>query len=380
MPTKIATVHVTDYQAASIDHGLAEALQIIGGWNRFIQPNDKVLIKPNLLEAVSPHKAATTHPVIVQSIIRAVKACGAIPCVGDSPGVHSTYQAAKKAGVLAICQAENVPLLAFDHTNTYSCPQGIIVKSFNLAAELNQVDKVISVAKMKTHSFMGVTGTVKNLFGCFIGTDKAQFHLRMQKHADFAKMLVDLYSVVKPTLNIVDGIIAMEGTGPRNGTPIPANLLFAGSNGFAVDLVMANRMGFTAEQLPVAAVAINVGASPRLQDIIVEGSGKDIYYHFKRPPNHSSLQETWVPNWLLDLAQKQLTALPIITDKCIACGRCAKHCPPQAITIANKRATINTTTCIRCYCCQEFCPVNAVMLRDGTLLKLGKWLHKKAAK
>ena len=377
MPTKVAIVNIANYQPHNLEQGLTAALNIIGGWEKYIKPHDRVLIKPNLLEAVSPAKAATTHPEVVRAVIRAVKACDALPCVGDSPAVHSTHTAAAKAGILAVCREENIPLLSFNTSAEYAYPNGIMVKHFTLAADLQQFDKIISLAKMKTHTFMGVTGAVKNLFGCFVGTDKAQFHLRMQNHADFAAMLVDLYGVVKPVLNIVDGIIGMEGTGPRNGEPINSSLLIAGSNGFAVDLIMAEHMGFAPEQLPVAAAAIKAGISPRLQEITADGSGKAIYHKFKQPPNHTSLQQLWIPNWLLNMAQKQLTAVPTINNKCIGCGRCAKHCPPHIISIVNKTAQIDRHKCIRCYCCQELCPVNAVILQDGKLLQIGKWLQKK---
>ena len=63
--------------------------------------------------------------------------------------------------------------------------EGRFIKQFELVDCLSDFDKIISVAKMKTHVFMGVTGAVKNLFGCIVGTDKARFHLRMQKHIDF---------------------------------------------------------------------------------------------------------------------------------------------------------------------------------------------------
>jgi ferredoxin len=65
---------------------------------------------------------------------------------------------------------------------------------------------------------------------------------------------------------------------------------------------------------------------------------------------------------------------PEITDACIGCGRCAAHCPPQAMPVADGKVHIDYAKCIRCYCCQELCPEDAVHVREGRLLKLARRL------
>jgi len=369
--TKVAVVKADSYDTQIVEQAMNELLAELGGMSQFVQPGDRVLVKPNMLEGLLPEKAATTHPEVVRAVIRAVQNAGATPLVGDSPGLGSTLKVAEKCGILAVCREEGAELIPFDEAVEVPYPQGRIMKKFMLANAYQSADKVISLAKMKTHSFMGVTGAVKNLFGFFVGTDKAQFHLRMKKMSDFATMLVDLYGLIKPSLSIVDGITGMEGAGPRNGAPIQSKLLLAGHCGFAVDLAMAEMMGFQAEKLPVATAALAAGLSPSLSDIELAGSGKQIRYKFQEPNTVDSL-EGRLPAWLVHFSQNQFTARPHIAPHCIACGRCAHHCPPQAITIRNNKAVIDYQRCIRCYCCQELCPANAVHLRDGLLLKLAK--------
>lgn len=367
--TKVVVEQVLHYEYTAVEAGLHKALDLLGGLTQFINQGDRVLIKPNMLEAVGQELAVTTHPEVLRSVIRAVRQAGAVPLVGDSPGIGSCVRAAEKCGILAVCKQENAELLLFDQSVEVAMPAGTILKKISLAREFTQVDKIISLAKMKTHTFMGVTGAVKNLFGFIVGPQKAQFHLRMRENTNFAAMLVDLNEAIKPTLYIVDGIVGMEGNGPRNGTPKATGILLAGCNGFAVDLVMADKMGFKAEKMPVAARALKLGISPRLTDITVVGSGKAVRAAYQEPRTLESLDGR-LPAWIVRFFRSQLTNRVAIDEHCTACGRCVSHCPPQAMRIVNNRTLVDQDKCIRCYCCQELCPHDAVILDAGLLLKM----------
>lgn len=291
--------------------------------------------------------------------------------VGDSPGTTGTLKAAEKCGILAVCREEGAALVPFDSTVEIAYPDGGTMKKFSLARPLTEVDKVISVAKMKTHTFMGITGATKNLFGFIVGMQKAQFHFRMQARKEFAGMLIDLADLVKPVLSIVDGIVGMEGNGPRNGSPIHAGVLLAGENCFAVDVVMAEIMGFNPERLPLTTLALERGLTPAFAGIELLGDAKDVRLRFVEPRSMMTLEDR-IPKWVAELGRSQLTARPEITSFCTGCGRCARHCPPQAMTIIEGKVRIDYDKCIRCYCCQELCPENAVHLEEGHLLKLAR--------
>lgn len=370
---RVAAVKVSDYSYQEVERGLSEVVGLLGGLASWVKPGDRVLIKPNMLEGMPPEKAVTTHPELIRAMIRKVKNLGAIPVVGDSPGVAKTLKAAEKCGILAVCREEGAELLPFDATVEIAYPSGITVKKFMVAQPLTEVDKVISFAKMKTHTFMGITGATKNLFGFTVGMQKAQFHLRMQKRREFAGMLVDLAGMVKPVLSIVDGIVGMEGNGPRNGSPIHAGVLLAGENCFAVDVVMAEIMGFKPENLPVTALALTQELTPPLSGIDLIGSAQNLRLKFSEPRSLKSLEDR-VPKWVAKLGRNHLTAQPTIAVNCIGCGRCARHCPPQAMTVLGGKVQINYDKCIRCYCCQELCPEDAVILTEGHLLKLARRL------
>ena len=369
---KVAAVKAVDYERAHIAAAIDEAVNILGGWDKYVQKGDKILIKPNMLLAAEPDKAVTTHPEVVRAVVRALKARGAFVGVGDSPGIANVKTTAQRTGILEVCEEEEVSFITFKHSRLYACPNGRFMKHFKLARALEDFDKIISLPKMKTHVFMGVTGGVKNLFGCIVGTNKARFHLRMQKHSDFAHVMVDLYYTVKPVLTIIDGVTGMEGQGPMNGDIVKPQVILASDNALAVDLVMADMMGFAAEKMPIAAAAIEQNRSPRLAQIEVLGSAAHKALHFTQPHTYKTMQDTYLPNWLLKLGQKQLLSHPVINSRCIGCGRCMRHCPAKAITLENRRAHIDYSKCIRCYCCQELCGHQAIDLKDSLLLKFLK--------
>ena len=365
----VAAVQVGSYEYRAVELALMTALAHVGGLAQYVMPGDRVLLKPNILEGVPPEKAVTTHPEIMRALIRMVQERGAVAVVGDSPGVSNTLKAAGKCGILPVCRSEGAELQEFAETVEIAYPQGHVVKKFTLARQLTAVDKVISVAKMKTHTFMGITGATKNLFGCIVGMQKAQFHLRLQARQEFAGMLIDLAGVIRPVLSIVDGITGMEGNGPRNGKPVHAGVLLAGADCLAVDMTMADMMGLRPEDIPLLALALERGIVPPLNEIERVGSARDIRHAFLPPRTLTSLEDR-VPRWVARLGRSQLTARPDIAPHCISCGRCVNHCPPQAMALTGGQVTIDYDRCIRCYCCQELCPANAVMLSEGKLLKL----------
>lgn len=370
----VAVVKADHYERELIDRSIAAAIAWIGGMGRFVQAGDRVLLKPNLLEGMPSECAVTTHPEVVRAMIRQVREIGAIPLVGDSPGVSGTLKVAEKCGILAVCREENVELAPFNTAVEFAFPDGRTIKKFQLTQVLQRVDKVISLAKMKTHAFMGITGATKNMFGCIVGMQKAQFHLRTQRRKEFAGMLTDLALLVRPVLSVVDGVVGMEGNGPRNGKPKQAGVIIAGANSFAVDVVMAEMMGFLPEEIPLLAVALESGLTPPLSGIERLGDGCDVRHTFVAPRSMMSLEDR-MPAWAAHWCRSHLTAQPEIGSECIGCGRCAQHCPPQAMRLENGRVHIDDAKCIRCYCCQELCPADAVHLQEGLVLRMARrWM------
>lgn len=372
---KVALLHCEDYNETMVFSSVNETLNLLGGLDKFVAEGQKVLVKPNMLAAALPEEAVCTHPLVVKAVLKLILQLGAHPVVGDSPAVGSTEKVAQKNGIAQVCSELNVPLVSFDNPQEIVFNAGHVCKKFLIDKAVIDADVIINVPKLKTHGLTSYTGGVKNLFGCIPGKNKAQFHLRMPNHLDFSAMLVDLYTLVKPQLILMDGVIGMEGAGPRNGKPRKIGALLASTSSVALDFVAASIIGMNPLDVPTTKAALSRGIDVHSSDdITIAGAALDgfIIKNFAHTSAFTSLSS--MPRPLMSFLQNRLVAKPHIGDKCIGCGICKESCPPQVIKLENKKAVISYDKCIRCYCCQELCPHDAIELKKG---KLGQWLFKK---
>lgn len=366
MRSKVALIRCPDYEPGMVEEKLREGLAWLGGVRRFFHPGQTVLVKPNLLSATPPERAVTTHPAVVRGVIRLIQEAGARVVVGDSPGYGHPTRVAEKAGVLEVCRETGAEFVPFQEVREKVFREGKVVKRLPLALPVLEADAVVSVAKLKTHGLTTYTGAVKNLFGCVVGFNKPQLHLRLQRRQEFGGMLVDLYQAVRPVLSVVDGIVAMEGEGPSHGRPRKMEAILMGEDGLAVDVVAAGLIGLKPEQVLYLEAAIRQGIIPPGDDWVeVVGSPPtDLRVTDFALPASQQQPVPGFPRPLVRLLARQLTPRPQIrAEVCRGCGVCQQSCPPQAITIHQGRAVIDEAQCIRCYCCQELCPYGAVVLR-----------------
>src|SRR5208283_2816358 len=103
---------------------------------------------------------------------------------------------------------------------------------------------IISAAKMKTHIATKVTLGMKNMFGLLPDKLKFKFHAQ-----GISKVVVDINTVIKPALTVIDGFVAMEGHGPTDGTPVKMDLIIAGKDVVATDATAARIMGFDPKEI-----------------------------------------------------------------------------------------------------------------------------------
>ncbi len=374
---RVALVPVENYDPHGLEAAMGRAVQLLD-----ISADDfadqRLLLKPNLLVASEPEAAICTHPQVVGAVIRTLGVKARQVWVGDSPAIGSNSRAAARLGLDGICSEHGAQLVEFDQYEEVACPDGEVVKRLPLADVAVQADAVISCAKLKTHGLTAYTGAVKNLYGCVPGTHKAELHLRLQNIEDFCGMLVDLYQRVAPKLAVIDGIVAMEGAGPRNGQPKKLGALIVSKDAVAADAVASQLIGLS----PLKIVPLRIAherALGQADPAKIEVVGSDIAQ--MRDPSfktnagtHSALGG--IPPFLHRLLQSHVTARPVITPElCRSCRICEQHCPPRAITMEGT-AKIDYANCIRCYCCQELCPHNAIDLRRGALSRLVQHLHR----
>lgn len=374
---KVALVMCDRYDYAEVKRAVDKGFSLIGGAETFVKSGEKILLKPNLLVAEPLEKCVTTHPAVFKAVAESLLKAGAVLSYGDSPGFGSPKAVAKKSGVGKIAEELNIPLADFHKGKEVSHKEGIQNKKFVIANGVLECDGLISLPKLKTHGFARMTGSVKNQFGCIPGFLKGEFHVKLPDANDFAKMLVDLNLLLKPRLFIMDGIMGMEGNGPRSGKPKKMNLLLFSSDPIALDATICRLIDLNPEFVPTIKFGQEAGLGTYLENKVeIVGDKLDDLrvknFDVKRQPI-----KPYKPSGSLNFIKNFFVPKPyIIENRCIRCGICIKMCPvnPKAVDWhdGNKKKSPSYiyNRCIRCYCCQELCPEKAINIRVPLIRKL----------
>ncbi|MGC8639439.1 MAG: DUF362 domain-containing protein [Isosphaeraceae bacterium] len=232
----------TDDLETLIRHGLAEI-----GFGPATVRGKSVLLKPNLVEPVHEEPQINTHPAVVRAaaeVFRRWQAREVLVAEGQGHCRDSQY-VLDESGLGSVLADSKIEFIDLNHDDVFTVPNLLgftRLREFYLPETLRRADLIVSMPKMKTHHWAGVTLSLKNLFGvmpgvCY-GWPKNVLH-----HAGIPESILDINAAVKPHLAIVDGIIGMEGDGPIMGTAKNCGLLVMGANLPAVDATCARLMG-----------------------------------------------------------------------------------------------------------------------------------------
>jgi uncharacterized protein (DUF362 family)/ferredoxin len=360
-----------------VESAVFGALDLIGAAS-IMREGMTILLKANLLSANPPERAVCTHPAIVTAVIHWLKQFSPARIVlSDSTAsisVGSTEKVLKVSGLKETCEregAEAIPIEKMERT-IYTVPDPLVLKSFPSATLIGEADLIINLPKIKTHNLTILTCCIKNMFGTIILGQKPKTHVQFPLVRDFEKALVDIYSVSKPQLTVVDGYLCQEGYGPSAGDIVKLDLVLAGFDGVALDTVVANITGVPVNRLYYLEYAEQKGlGTAKLDGIEVRGESIEAVKHAFKLPKGSTIGYYPVP-LPRSLARRLGPALMKATitfdpKRCRRCGTCWKNCPVQAITPPASLAegnvpSWNRNKCITCYCCAETCPYEAVRL------------------
>jgi len=382
----VVLCRVKDYDPILVHSALSGAFRLLDVKGRF-QPGEKILIKPNLLSAVSPERAVTPHPVVFAALAEVLSGLELTLSYGDSPAMSQPSAAARMAGLAEIADRMGIVQADFSTSTSVRFSQGVHLKEAPIANGVLAADGLVNLCKLKTHALTGMTGAVKNLYGIIVGPRKAQLHVQFPDLQSFAHMLSDLNREFPPRLVVMDAIIAMEGNGPMNGKPRPCGWLIIGQDPVAVDTVGAVIMGYNPGDLIVLKTAQKAGlgqANPEAIEISLfdaatggttgKGSLSDLSSQLEIPdfvrPAFSRSLMTLATKVAGPLIKRHVMERPAIRpDVCTHCGQCVKACPvdPKALTQRQPEAvpSYRYDRCIRCYCCQEICPAGAIVVEPA---------------
>lgn len=218
-----------------------------------------ILLKPNLVEPSREAPQINTHPLLIRAAAEVFRRWGARQVlVAEGQGhCRDSEFVLEQSGLGQVLKEAHLEFIDLNHDDLWTVNNLLRftpMKQLTLPQTLRGADLIVSMPKMKTHHWAGVTLSMKNLFGVMpgmvYGWPKNVLH-----HAGIPESILDINAAVKPHLAIVDGIIAMEGDGPIMGTPRHAGLLVMGTNLPAVDATTTRLMGLDPWKIPYLAAA-----------------------------------------------------------------------------------------------------------------------------
>lgn len=371
-----------DYDYENVRKTVYEVLDGITAIRDKVTKGSKVLVKTNLLMRKSPEEAVTTHPAVVEAIVRYLQDMGCQVVIGDSPGgpftewsLRAVYKA---AGMIEVAERTGCQLNYDTGAVEISNPEAKRLKTMQIIRVAREVDFVVSAAKLKTHGMMTYTGAVKNLFGVIPGLVKVDYHMRLHDSDNFADHLIDICEAVKPVFSIIDGIDGMEGDGPSAGEKRHVGLILASDDPYALDGVASKIAGIDPSMVPtIKAAAQRNLYDVNMKNIEIRGiKPEEINIEPFKLPRSANVNFVGgrVPKVVEKVIMNSLRPKPVFNHElCVSCGDCKRSCPPGVIDMSTGKPVPDLSRCIRCFCCHELCPKKAVEIKQH-------WLYEKVMK
>ena len=212
----------------------------------------RVLLKPNLVEPIRSAPHMTTHSALVLAAAEVFRGWGAQVSVGEAPGhVRDTDMALVESGMQAALDLVDIPFADLNYEQVVwhkNAGRRSRLPGFYFPQSIAEADLVVSMPKMKTHHWVGVTASMKNLYGTLPGI-KYGWPKNVLHHNGIPETVVDINASLPKTIAIVDGIDCMEGDGPILGTLKPMGLVVIGPVPAAVDATVCRLMQLDPERV-----------------------------------------------------------------------------------------------------------------------------------
>jgi uncharacterized protein (DUF362 family) len=214
---------------------------------RVFAERERVLIKVNFITDKPWDTGATTDPIVVEAIIRRLQRLPVEIQVVESDATGTNADRAfERTGMKAMCDRNGVECLNLRRLRdkvTLPIPDGETLRTISVPRLVAETP-IISAAKLKTHTETGVTLGMKNMFGLLPDKFKAKYHLRGMHN-----VVVDVSTVLRPAVTVIDGFVGMEGRGPVRGTPVRMDLILAGTDPVATDATACRVMGIDPHEI-----------------------------------------------------------------------------------------------------------------------------------
>src|SRR5947208_11777516 len=395
----LATRPATDTIAVTrtfdgIEEAAHRVINQIGGMAAVLQGAKVAILKPNFVAGRSAETGSTTSFTLLKAVAEEVQDCGAEPVLCEMPGTEFDREATYTIlGVEQFCAANGIRILRIDpegdNSRTLSgeqvmrifpAPQDWIelqppgakkLRRFSIPRILNEAC-LINLPVLKTHVVSTLTSAMKNPMGILPRPDRRSMHT-----LGIDQCIVDMNRGIKPDLTIVDGSVGQDGDGPLYGDKANLQVLVAGRDSLAVDLICCQIVGVKPRDIPHLKLALEQMGKPSWRLV---GEEVGVIKKFRLPQQKTLYRfifwmmypldypYTWVAERGKHLCTTLYgtglvgTRLQIKEEICTRCGICVEACPlPNVIDL--KTLKVDYQSCQRCLLCYEACPENAISVK-----------------
>lgn len=350
---------------ATIEVALEQVLSYLGGLDRYVQPGLRVLLKPDLMIDYPGTSGGTTDSEVVAAMARLLMRCGAEVVVGDSPfvplsGIDEFW---RRTGLASVAARDGFELVSFEMAGSEAI--AVDTRVYYISRAVLGADVIINMPTLKPDSWTGFAGAIRNTVGAVPGFQKGRYFARASSARDLAGFLVDILSLVRPELSIID---MPSGTMAERGGPDSPGFIAASSDAVALDTVIAEILGLEHHNVHTTRLAAEAGMgfgwpeAVRIRGECLEalipffntvGGRRSLRFlrNLKR-----GITEPFV--WMRSSVNRHL---------CDGCGACVSSCPTKALHFpdGSREPTINYDLCINCWAGLSNCPVQAIQVEPS---------------
>ncbi|HVB73905.1 MAG TPA: DUF362 domain-containing protein [Ktedonobacteraceae bacterium] len=379
----VATQPATDTVAVTrtfdgIEAAAHRVIQQIGGMESVMRGAKMAILKPNFVAGRDAETGSTTSFALLKAVAEEVRACGAEPVLCETPGTEFDRDATYTIlGVEKFCEENGIRILKVDPEGGEQDwielrPEGARrLRRFRIPRVLSEA-RLINLPVLKTHVVSTMTLGMKNPMGILPRPDRRSMHT-----FGIDQSIVDMNRGIKPDLTIVDGSVGQDGEGPLYGDKADLQVLVAGRDSLAVDLVCCQVVGVKPRDIPHLKLALEQMGKPAWT---LAGEDVGVIKKFRLPQQKTLYRFIfWMMypldypyTWVAGRGKHLCTTLyetglvgtrpKIQEEKCTRCGVCVEACPlPNVIDL--KTLKVNPKTCQRCLICYEACPEKAISVK-----------------
>jgi uncharacterized protein (DUF362 family) len=318
-----SVVSVVRIRNGKISSAVEESIDLLGGVETVAKGKERIMLKPNL---VAEGPRYTTRPEVVRTVAQMMKRSGKEVTIGEGSAAAGGFNAKggevyrtkdpkildgmqryvyDRLGYTDMARSMDMELVNLHSGEMVDVPvkDGLVFDSIRLHQSLTETDMLCSVPMMKTHVLATVTLGMKNLIGLYPGSVYSSVRSWVHDHAahggspGVAFETIDMVKANKLGLVVVDASRAMEGNGPTQGKLVSMDLIIAGTNPLATDMVAAHCMGIEPQEVPTFRWALRAGMGPgRVEEIEVRGSAlRDVRRNLQKPNviTWKSISNSW---------------------------------------------------------------------------------------